>query len=71
MCSAQWVDVEHGKEEHDKIHGHVWYFFEIERRMRKEEMEEKCNKEVEKGWMFAAEAVRIIDENTGSEVESL
>ena len=41
-------------------------FFEIEHRMRKEEMEEKCNKELEKGWMFAADAVRIIDENSGS-----
>ena len=62
MCSAQWVDVEHGNKNMTRYTDTYGIFFGIERRMRNEEMEEKCNKEVEKGWMLAADAVEIIDE---------
>ena len=43
-------------------------YFTVEHRMRKEEMEEQFNKETKHGWRLAADAARITDENTISEV---
>ena len=42
-------------------------FFAIERRLRKEEMEEQFNREAKEGWRFAADAARITDARAGSE----
>ena len=44
-------------------------FFGIERRPRKEEIEEQLNKEAKEGLRFAADGVRITDERAGSEVQ--
>ena len=41
-------------------------FFGIERRLRKEEMEEQFNREAKEGWIFAADAARITYERAGS-----
>ena len=41
-------------------------FFGIERRLRKDDMEEQLNKEAKEGWRFAADAARITDERAGS-----
>ena len=43
------------------------FFFGIEHRLRKEELEEHFNSEAKEGWRFAADAVRITDENAGTE----
>ena len=40
-------------------------FFGIEHRLRKEEMEEQCNKEAKEGWRFAQDTARITEENAG------
>ena len=42
-------------------------FFDIEHRLRKEEMEEQLNKEAKEGWRFAASAARITEETAGDE----
>ena len=42
-------------------------FFGIERRLRKEEMEEQFNREANEGCSFAADAARITDDNAGVE----
>ena len=42
-------------------------FFGIEHRLRKEEMEEHCNRVAKEGWRFAADAARITDERASSE----
>ena len=42
-------------------------FFEIEHRLRKEEMEEQLNEEAKEGWRFPADAARITDERATSE----
>ena len=52
------------------------FFFGIEHRLRKEEMEEQFNKEAKEGWRFAADAARITDERdqkgtSGSVFESV
>ena len=47
--------------------GSVDIFFGIERRSRKEEMEEQLNKEAKEGWRFAASAARITEETAGDE----
>ena len=50
-----------------RCRGRCDIFFGIERRLRKEEMEEQFNKEVKEGWRSAADAASITDENAGSE----
>ena len=42
-------------------------FFGIERRLRKEEMEEQFNREAKEGWRLAADAARITNEKASSE----
>ena len=43
------------------------YFFWIEHKLRKEEMEKQFNREAKEGWRFAADAARITDERAGGE----
>ena len=54
------------KEVHEKV-GAFDIFFGVERRMKKEEIEEQFNKQAEQGWRFAADAARITDENASRE----
>ena len=43
------------------------FFFGVEHRLRKEEMEEQFNKEAKQGWRHAADSARITDEKASSE----
>ena len=55
----------------NRYKGTVDIFFGIEHRMRKEEMDEQFNKDVKQGWMFAADAAMITDENASRKIASV
>ena len=65
---ANWISLEYRERKYMRRYkGKCDIFFEMEHRLRKEEMEEQFNKEVKEGWRFAAHAARITDERAGSE----
>ena len=53
--------MEHRKEVRGKAQRHFDIFFEIQHRLRKEEMEEQFNREAKEGWRYAADAARVKD----------
>ena len=67
MRFVKWFTLEYRKEVHEKI---LDVFFGIERRLRKEEMEEQFNREANEEWRFTADAARITDERASSEDRS-
>ena len=59
--------MEHREEVHENIQGECDILFEIEHRLRKEEMEEQFSRESKEGWRFAADAARVTDDRASFE----